>query len=160
MTELPLMAAQPRTGLAQPERSHRFRVRFEDFGDIDTTALTEQVISTDRPLFNFTQVAGLQSARLGDGHWSNIWVVVLDDIANRASRLIAGQIERQRASNAAFMMHIEIMAKGYAVIENWTCTGCRFQTVPYAGLSYAKDEPLSITLVVAYQDAVQVMFKP
>jgi hypothetical protein len=162
-------------GLLMPKLQYRFRVSLEGFGvSGSTTELTKQVIDVTRPNVSFEdiEIAVYNSkVRLAGRHtWENITLNVRDDATGQVSKLVGEQLQKQfdfyeQASAASgidykFTTRIEVLDGGNGVstpnvLETWEVYGCYLQSANYNSLNYATNDPVTITLAIRYDNAVQ-----
>jgi hypothetical protein len=109
--------------------------------------LTQQVISVSRPSVSFSLLFGAT--------WSNLDLLLRDDIINVASKVTQAQINAQRADpETTFGMSIQLLSSDADVIaEEWKCMGCRFVTVAYDPVDYTDQAPLSIMVKIKFEYA-------
>ena len=162
-------------GLLMPKLQYRFRVSLEGFGvSGSTTELTKQVIDVTRPNVSFEdiEIAVYNSkVRLAGRHtWENITLNVRDDATGQVSKLVGEQLQKQfdffeQASAASgidykFTTRIEVLDGGNGVstpnvLETWEVYGCYLQSANYNSLNYATNDPVTISLTIRYDNAVQ-----
>ena len=162
-------------GLLMPKLQYRFRVSLEGFGvSGSTTELTKQVIDVTRPNVSFEdiEIAVYNSkVRLAGRHtWENISLNVRDDATGQVSKLVGEQLQKQfdffeQASAASgidykFTTRIEVLDGGNGVstpnvLETWEVYGCYLQSANYNSLNYATNDPVTISLTIRYDNAVQ-----
>ena len=163
-------------GLLMPKLSYRFRVLFENLGvSKPTTELTKQVVTAGRPSVEFDDVTlDVYNSRIkmaGKPKWNDISIVVRDDASGAVSKLVGEQVQKQfdffeQASASSgidykFTTKIELLDGGNGayepvVLESWECYGCYIQKSEYMGTDYAKSDPLTITMNIRYDNAIQV----
>lgn len=162
-------------GLLMPKLQYRFRVMFENFGvSKPTTELTKQVIDFTRPQVDFDDITldvYNSKVRLAGRHtWQDITVNIRDDAAGTVSRLVGEQLQRQfdffEQSSAAsgidykFKTRCEILDGGNGaneptVLETWEVYGCFIQNVNYNTLAYNTSDPVTISMVIRFDNALQ-----
>lgn len=163
-------------GLLMPKLSYRFRVLFENLGvSKPTTELTKQVVTAGRPSVSFDDVTlDAYNSRIklaGKPKWEDITIVVRDDVTGAVSKLVGEQVQKQfdffeQASAASgidykFTTKIELLDGGNGayepvVLESWECYGCFIQKSEYMGTDYSKSDPLTITMSIRFDNAIQV----
>lgn len=163
-------------GMLMPKLSYRFRVLFENLGvSKPTTELTKQVMNTTRPSPEFDDITlDAYNSRIrlaGKPKWNDLSIVIRDDATGAVSKLIGEQIQKQfdffeQASASSgidykFTTKIELLdgANGAyepIILESWECYGCFIQKSDYAQADYTKSDPLTITLAIRYDNAIQV----
>lgn len=162
-------------GLLMPKLQHRFRLSFINFGvSVDTTDLTRQVIDVNRPQLTFEKITlPVYNSMLymaGRHTWNELTVNLRDDITGSIAKLVGEQLQRQvdvveQSSAVAgqgykFQTNIEVLDGGNGVfapnvLETWECYGCFLTSANYGALSYSSNEPATIQLTIAYDNAVQ-----
>lgn len=163
-------------GLLMPKLSYRFRVLFENLGvSKPTTELTKQVMTAGRPNVSFDDITlDVYNSRIkmaGKPKWEDLSIVIRDDATGAVSKLVGEQLQKQfdffEQSSAAsgidykFTTKIEILDGGNGayeptVLETWECYGCFIQKSEYMGTDYSKSDPLTISLSIRYDNALQV----
>jgi len=162
-------------GMLMPKLQYRFRVSFENFGvSTPTTELTKQVIDCSRPNITFEDIELAvynSKVRLAGRHtWENITVNLRDDASGQVQKLVGEQLQKQfdffeQASAASgidykFTTRIEILDGGNGantpnVLETWEVYGCYLQGANYNTLNYATSEPVTVSLAIRYDNAIQ-----
>jgi hypothetical protein len=162
-------------GLLMPKLQYRFRVLFENFGvSKPTTELTKQVIDISRPQVDFDDITldvYNSKVRLAGRHtWQDVTVNLRDDAAGNVSRLTGEQLQRQfdffeQASAASgmdykFKTKFEILDGGNGtsepgILETWELYGCFIQNVNYNQLAYNTSEPVTISMTLRFDNALQ-----
>ena len=162
-------------GLLMPKLQYRFRVSLENFGvSTPTTELTKQVIDITRPTVAFEPMeihAYNSKAYLAGKHtWSPITLNLREDVNNAVQKLVGEQLQKQfdfyeQSSVASgqdykFTTRIEILDGGNGantpnVLETFELYGCFITNANYNTLSYANNEPVTITLEIQYDNAIQ-----
>ena len=162
-------------GMLMPKLQYRFRISFENFGvSSPTTELTKQVIDCTRPNITFEDIelpVYNSKVRLAGRHtWENINVNLRDDASGQVQKLVGEQLQKQfdffeQASAASgidykFTTRIEILDGGNGantpnVLETWEVYGCYLQGANYNTLNYATSEPVTVSLAIRYDNAIQ-----
>ena len=162
-------------GLLMPKLQYRFRVVLENFGvSTPRSELTKQVISVTRPNLTFDDVTlDVYNSRIymaGKHTWEAITLELRDDVNNSVSKLVGEQVQKQfdffeQASAASgidykFTSRIEMLDGGNGstapgILETWELYGSYVQSVNYNTLAYATSEPVTITLSIRYDNAIQ-----
>ena len=163
-------------GMLMPKLSYRFRVLFENLGvSKPTTELTKQVVTAGRPSVEFDDITlDVYNSRIkmaGKPKWNDISIVVRDDVTGAVSKLVGEQVQKQfdffeQASASSgidykFTTKIELLDGGNGayepvVLESWECYGCYIQKSEYMQTDYSKSDPLTITMNIRYDNAIQV----
>lgn len=174
---VPLPAGQSSAsqGLLMPKLKYRFRVTLQNFGvTAPTTELTKQVMTVTRPEVTFENITlDVYNSKIkyaGKHTWSDITLVVRDDVTGAVSKLVGEQVQKQfdffeQASAASgidykFTAVIEILDGGNGafeptVLESFELAGCYLQKVKYADGDYKSSEPMQIDLTITYDNAIQ-----
>lgn len=174
---VPLASDQssPTQGLLMPKLQYRFRVVFENFGvSTPRTEMTKQIMDFTRPTVNFPEIEiPIYNSRLylaGKHEWEAVTVNLRDDASGQVSRLVGEQLQKQldfmeQASAASgidykFLTRCEILDGGNGtaepnVLETWELYGCFLQNVNYNELNYANSEPVTITMSIRFDNALQ-----
>jgi hypothetical protein len=174
---VPLPAGQSSAsqGLLMPKLKYRFRVTLQNFGvTAPTTELTKQVMTVTRPEVTFENITlDVYNSKIkyaGKHTWSDITLVVRDDVTGAVSKLVGEQVQKQfdffeQASAASgidykFTAVIEILDGGNGafeptVLESFELEGCYLQKVKYADGDYKSSEPMQIDLTITYDNAIQ-----
>ena len=174
---VPLPAGQSSAsqGLLMPKLKYRFRVTLQNFGvTAPTTELTKQVMTVTRPEVTFENIVlDVYNSRIkyaGKHTWSDVTLVVRDDVTGAVSKLVGEQVQKQfdffeQASAASgidykFTTVIEILDGGNGafeptVLESFELEGCYLQKVKYADGDYKDSNPMQIDLTITYDNAIQ-----
>lgn len=162
-------------GLLMPKLQYRFRVMFENFGiSTPRTELTKQVVDFTRPEVSFDDITlDVYNSKIklaGKHNWGDVTVNLRDDALGTVSRLVGEQLQRQfdffeQASAASgidykFVTRCEILDGGNGVespqvLETWEMYGCFIQSANYNQLAYNSSEPVTISLVLRFDNALQ-----
>ena len=162
-------------GLLMPKLQYRFRVVLENFGvSTPRSEITKQVVDVTRPNLSFEEVTlDVYNSRVrlaGKHTWEAITLTLRDDVNNSVSKLVGEQVQKQfdffeQASAASgldykFTTRIEMLDGGNGatapnVLETWELYGSFVQSVNYNTLAYGTSEPVTITLAIRYDNAVQ-----
>jgi len=164
-------------GLLMPKLQYRFRVFLQNFGvSKPTTELTKQVMDITRPTVTFDDIElPVYNSRVrlaGRPMWENITLTLRDDVSGEVQKLVGQQLQKQfdffEQSSAAsgqdykFTTRIEILDGGNGqnpentgVFETWEIYGCYVQSANYNTLNYASSDPVTVTLIIRYDNAVQ-----
>lgn len=174
---VPLASDQssPTQGLLMPKLQYRFRVVFENFGvSTPRTELTKQVMDFTRPTVNFPEITiPIYNSNLylaGKYEWEAVTCNLRDDASGQVARLVGEQLQKQldfveMASAASgidykFLTRCEILDGGNGaaepvVLETWELYGCFLTSVNYNELNYANNDPVTITMNIRFDNAVQ-----
>jgi hypothetical protein len=174
---VPLASDQsnPTQGLLMPKLKYRFRVFFENFGvSTPRTELTKQVMDFTRPSVTFDEImVDIYNSKLylaGKHSWEMITCNLRDDASGQIARLVGEQLQKQldfmeQASAASgidykFTTKCEILDGGNGtaepvVLETWELYGCYLNNVNYNDLNYGESAPVTITMQIRFDNAVQ-----
>jgi len=167
--------SNPNQGLLMPKMKYRFRVYFENFGvSKPTTELTKQVIDFTRPSVSFEDIeVPIYNSRLylaGKYQWEQLTVNLRDDASGQITRLVGEQIQKQfdfmeQASAASgidykFTTKFNVLDGGNGaaepnVLETWELYGCYVTSVNYNDANYGTSEPMTITMQIRFDNALQ-----
>jgi len=162
-------------GLLMPKLKFRFRVSFENFGVSNPkTELTKQVMSFGRPQLTFDPVEiPVYNSRVyiaGRPTWSAVPTSLRDDAGGNVTRLVGEQLQKQfdfmeQASASSgidykFITKLEMLdgANGNiepVVLETWELYGCFLTDVNYNDADYGSNDPMTITMSIRYDNAIQ-----
>jgi len=162
-------------GLLMPKLQYRFRVILENFGvSTPRSEITKQVMDVTRPNLTFDTVTlDVYNSKVyaaGKHTWEPITLTLRDDVNNSVSKLVGEQIQKQfdffeQASAAAgidykFTSRIEMLDGGNgastaSILETWELYGSYVESVNYNTLAYNTSDPVTITLSIRYDNAVQ-----
>jgi hypothetical protein len=162
-------------GLLMPKLQYRFRVSLENFGvSTPTTELTKQVIDVTRPNVSFEQMTiDVYNSRVylaGKHTWEPISLNLREDVNNNVQKLVGEQLQKQfdffEQSSAAsgldykFVTRIEILDGGNGIhtpniLDTFEIYGCYLESANYNALNYATNEPVTVSLSIRYDNAIQ-----
>ena len=162
-------------GLLMPKLQYRFRVMLENFGvSTPTTELTKQVQDITRPNLSFENttidVYNSKVYLAGKHSWEPITLTLREDVNNNVQKLVGEQLQKQfdffEQSAAAsgtdykFVTRIEITdgangANTVGVLETFELYGCYVESANYNTLAYNTSEPVTVTLSLRYDNAIQ-----
>ena len=162
-------------GLLMPKLKFRFRVTFENFGvSQPTTELTKQVVDFTRPKLSFDPIEiPVYNSRVylaGKPVWEQVTCTLRDDAGGEVAKRVGEQLQRQfdfmEQSSAAsgidykFLTRFEVLDGGNGaseptVLETWELYGCYLPNVDYGDANYATNEPMTISLTIRYDNAIQ-----
>ena len=168
-------ASSSNQGLLMPKLSYRFRVSLENFGvSSPTTELTKQVMDVTRPNVSFEQMTvDIYNSKVflaGKHTWEPITLNLREDVSNNVQKLVGEQLQKQfdffEMSSAAsgsdykFVTRIEILdggngANAPSVLETFELYGCYVESANYNTLNYAESNPVTVTLNIRYDNAIQ-----
>jgi hypothetical protein len=161
--------------LLMPKLQYRFRVLFLNFGvGGSTQELTRQVIDVARPQVSFSEIPiDIYNSKLylaGKHEWQMTTINLRDDATGSVARLVGQQIQKQmdfveQASAATgqdykFQINYEVLDGGNGtatptVLETWEMYGCFIQNVNYNTLNYGENNPVTISLSIRFDNAIQ-----
>lgn len=161
--------------LLMPKLQYRFRVTLINFGiSASTTELTKQVVDVTRPNLTFEEIVlDVYNSKVylaGKPSWEAITLTVREDASANVQRLVGEQVQKQfdffeQASARAgidykFKSTIEILDGGNGitrpeVLESFELYGCYLGNVNYNTLAYSTSDPVTVTLSIRYDNAIQ-----
>jgi len=168
-------ASSSNQGLLMPKLQYRFRVSLENFGvSTPTTELTKQVVDVTRPTVNFEEtILDVYNSKVylaGKHTWEPITLNLREDVSNNVQKLVGEQLQKQfdffEQSSAAsgadykFTTRIEVLdggngANAVGVLETFELYGCFVQNANYNTLAYGTGDPVTVTLAIRYDNAIQ-----
>ena len=166
---VPVVAGEQ--GILMPKLKFRFRVSMLDGfgGDRSTRRFTQNVMNVTRPKVNYEEVViDSYNSKVyvqGKHAWDPITVVLRDDISNSVARLVGAQNQRQlnhfeqtspiAGEDYKFNMQIEVLDGSTAdAMEVWNLEGCFLTNVDYSDSDYARNEPVTVSLTIRYDNAI------
>ena len=174
---VPLASGQSASaqGLLMPKLQYRFRVSFENFGvSTPRTELTKQVVDFKRPSVTFGDIVidayNSKVKLIGKPDWADVTCTLRDDAGGNVSRLVGEQLQKQfdfaeQASASSgidykFVTRLEMLDGGNGasapnVLETWELYGCFLNAVDYQTVAYATNDPVTISITIKYDNAVQ-----
>ena len=174
---VPLASDQsnPNQGLLMPKLKYRFRAIFENFGvATPRTELTKQVMDFTRPKVGFEEITvPIYNSTLylaGKYTWETVTCNLRDDASGQVARLVGEQLQKQldfmeQASAASgidykFTTKFEVLDGGNGVaqpnvLETWELYGCYLTTVNYNEATYSESGPMTISMTIRFDNAVQ-----
>jgi hypothetical protein len=162
-------------GLLMPKLQYRFRVSLENFGvSTPTTELTKQVIDVTRPNLSFENITlDVYNSKVylaGKHTWEAITLSLREDVNNNVQKLVGEQLQKQfdffeqsaaaSGSDYKFLTRIEILDGGNGVLtpgilETFELYGCFIETANYNTLAYNSNDPVTVSLTIKYDNAIQ-----
>lgn len=162
-------------GLLMPKLKYRFRATFENFGvTTDRVELTKQIMDFTRPNVQFDEITlDVYNSKVklaGRQTWQDVTVNLRDDALGTVSRLVGEQLQKQfdffeQSSASAgidykFTTRYEVLDGGNGantpvVLETWELYGCYLKSVNYNDSAYNSNDPMNITLDMAFDNALQ-----
>ena len=162
-------------GLLMPKLQYRFRVSLENFGvSTPTTELTKQVVDITRPNLSFEQVTvDVYNSKVylaGKHTWEAVTLTLREDVSNNVQKLVGEQLQKQfdffeqsaaaSGSDYKFVTRIEITdgangANAVTVLETFELYGCYIDSANYNQLAYGTSDPVTVTLSLRYDNAIQ-----
>jgi hypothetical protein len=158
-----------------PKLQYRFRVTLQNFGiSTPTTELTKQVMDVTRPNVTFEEITvDIYNSKVylaGKHSWEAITLNLREDVNGNVQKLVGEQLQKQfdfyEQSSAAsgidykFTTVIEILDGGNGanapqVLETFELYGCFVQGANYNSLNYTENAPVSVTLNIRFDNAIQ-----
>ena len=174
---VPLNSSQSASnqGLLMPKLQYRFRVSLENFGvSTPTTELTKQVVDITRPNLSFeTTTIDVYNSKVylaGKHTWEAVTLTLREDVSNNVQKLVGEQLQKQfdffeqsaaaSGSDYKFVTRIEITdgangANAVNVLETFELYGCYIESANYNQLAYGTSDPVTVTLSLRYDNAIQ-----
>jgi len=174
---VPLASDQssPNQGLLMPKLKYRFRVIFENFGvSTPRTELTKQVMDFTRPTVSFEAIdIPIYNSTIklaGKYSWGDLTCQARDDAGGNVSKLVGEQLQKQldfmEQSSASsgidykFLTRFEVLDGGNGAnepiaLETWEIYGCYLSEVNYNNMDYGASEPVTISMTIRFDNAVQ-----
>lgn len=175
---VPAVGSTAGLGILMPKLKHRFRVTFSgaafaiNSNGLGVTSMTQNIVTCGRPQqqFNNTPLHSYNNIVYiaQKPEWQPIEVTLRDDISNNVTSLVSTQIATQMnhysqsaapaGSNYKFSIAIDVLDGTMGVentLETWVLTGCYIESVQYEGGDYSSSEPMTITLSIRYDNALQ-----
>ena len=162
-------------GLLMPKLQYRFRAILENFGvSTPRSELTKQVMDVTRPNLTFDKVTlDVYNSKVyvaGKHTWDPMTITLRDDVNNSVTKLVGEQIQKQfdffeqsaaaSGSDYKFVTRIEITdggngANAVGVLETFELYGCYIESANYNQLAYGTSDPVTVTLQLRYDNAIQ-----
>jgi hypothetical protein len=162
-------------GLLMPKLKFRFRVTFLNFGVTQpSTELTKQVMDFKRPSVSFDPIEiPIYNSKVylaGKPTWAEVTCQLRDDSGGEVSKRVGEQMQKQydffEQSSASsgidykFTTLLEILDGGNGtnvpnILETWELYGCYLSTTDYNDVNYATNDPVTISLTIRYDNALQ-----
>ena len=174
---VPLNSSQSASnqGLLMPKLQYRFRVSLENFCvSKPTTELTNQVVDITRPNLSFeTTTIDVYNSKVylaGKHTWETVTLTLREDVSNNVQKLVGEQLQKQfdffeqsaaaSGSDYKFVTRIEITdgangANVVNVLETFELYGCYVESANYNQLAYGTSDPVTVTLSLRYDNAIQ-----
>lgn len=164
-------------GLLMPKLKYRFRVTLDSFGvaGTPTTELTKQVMNVTRPEVSFAEITlpvYNSTVKLAGRHtFADAKLTLRDDVTGAVTKKVGEQLQKQfdffEQSGAAsgidykFRMRVEILDGGNGAyeptsLESFEFLGCFLKGAVYQGGDYSSNDPMDISLTIAYDNAIQL----
>ena len=162
-------------GLLMPKLQYRFRVSLENFGvSTPTTELTKQVVDITRPNLSFeTTTIDVYNSKVylaGKHTWEAVTLTLREDVSNNVQKLVGKQLQKQfdffeqsaaaSGSDYKFVTRIEVTdgangANAVTILETFELYGCYIESANYNQLAYGTSDPVTVTLSLRYDNAIQ-----
>lgn len=164
--------------LLMPKLQYRFRVFLDGFGNgggaDGERELTRQVVDVTRPNLTFEQITidayNSRTYLAGKHTWEPITLTLREDANINIQKIVGQQLQRQfdfyeQASARSggtykFSTRIEILDGGNGekeieTLETFELVGCYIESANYNQLAYSSNDPVTITLTIRYDNAIQ-----
>ena len=162
-------------GLLMPKLQYRFRAILENFGvSTPRSELTKQVVDITRPNLTFDKVTlDVYNSKVylaGKHTWEAVTLTLREDVSNNVQKLVGEQLQKQfdffeqsaaaSGSDYKFVTRIEITdgangANAVNVLETFELYGCYIDSANYNQLAYGTSDPVTVTLSLRYDNAIQ-----
>ena len=162
-------------GLLMPKLQYRFRAILENFGvSTPRSELTKQVVDITRPNLSFeTTTIDVYNSKVylaGKHTWEAVTLTLREDVSNNVQKLVGEQLQKQfdffeqsaaaSGSDYKFVTRIEITdgangANVVNVLETFELYGCYIESANYNQLAYGTSDPVTVTLSLRYDNAIQ-----
>jgi hypothetical protein len=175
---IPTEGAGSNSSLLMPKLQYRFRVFLDNFGTTGgadgTREISRQVVDVTRPNLTFDQITidayNSRTYLAGKHTWDPVTLTMREDANNNVQKIVGQQLQRQfdffEQSSAVssgtykFQTRIEILdggngATGANVIDRFHLVGCYIESANYNTLAYATNDPVTTTLSIRYDNAIQ-----
>lgn len=175
---VPTEGAGSNSSLLMPKLQYRFRVLLDNFGTTGgpdgTREVSRQVVDVTRPNISFEQMTieayNSRTYLAGKHTWEPVTLTLREDANNNVQKVVGQQLQRQfdffeqssavSSGSYKFQTRIEILdggngANGANVIDRFQLVGCYIESANFNTLSYATNEPVTTTLSIRYDNAIQ-----
>ena len=172
---VPVNDGQKNGTLLMPKLQYRFRTVVSNFGNsTDLTEITKQTVDVTRPNLTFENITidayNSRSYIAGKHTWEPVTLTLREDVNNRVQRLVGEQLQKQfdfyeqasafSGGSYKFGMAVEVLDGGNGnfdtnVVDRINLVGCYIESANYNSLSYATNDPVTITLSIRYDNAIQ-----
>jgi hypothetical protein len=162
-------------GLLMPKLKFRFRATFLNFGVTQpSTELTKQVMDFKRPSISFDPIEiPIYNSKVylaGKPTWAEVTCMLRDDAGGEVTKRVGEQMQKQydffEQSSASsgidykFTTILEILDGGNGtntpnILETWEMYGCYLSTTDYGDNNYGSNEPMTVSLTIRYDNALQ-----
>lgn len=167
---IPMDGLSPRDVTTQPKLRFKFRVRFVNFGGLESASYafdtTQQVIAVSRPKigFEFTELGTYAGSVkvFNRPKFEPITMTLRDDMANAMSGAVAAQLQKQYDFNqgryavssgaAKFTMIIESLdgANEMRAVDAFRLEGCFIENADLGSFDYRESAANECTLSIVY----------
>lgn len=175
---IPTEGGGSNSSLLMPKLQYRFRVFLDNFGTTGgpdgIREISRQVVEVTRPNLTFEQMTidayNSRTYLAGKHTWEPITLILREDANNNVQKIVGQQLQRQfdffeqssavSSGSYKFQTRIEILdggngASGANVIDRFHLVGCYIESANYNTLAYATNEPVTTTLSIRYDNAIQ-----
>lgn len=167
---IPMDGLSPRDITTQPKLRFKFRVRFVNFGGLESASYafdtTQQVMAVSRPKigFEFTELGTYAGSVkvFNRPKFEPITLTLRDDMANAMSGAIASQLQKQydfnegryavSSGSAKFTMIIESLdgANEMRAVDAFRLEGCFIENTDFGSFDYREGSLNECTLSIVY----------
>lgn len=167
---IPLDPVTGRDVVIQPKLGYRFRIRFLQFGGLESTTYSfdamQQVMNVTRPKITMnTKKIGTYAGSvtvINKPTFEPITVTFRDDMANTLGSAIATQLQKQydflngryaiSSGSAKFTMIIETMDSNNTIraVDAFKLENCILSNVDFGSADYTSSTPIQVSFTVEY----------
>lgn len=167
---IPLDPVTGRDAVIQPKLGYRFRVRFLQFGGLESATYSfdtmQQVMTISRPKINFSvKKIGTYAGNVNVVNrptFEPLTITFRDDIANTLGHAVSSQLQKQydflngryavSSGAAKFTMIIETMDSNNTIraMDAFKLENCILTNVDFGGLDYSNSNPVQVSFNVEY----------
>lgn len=167
---IPVDGLSPRDTTIQPKLKFKFRVRFVNFGGLDSASYsfdtTQQVITVTRPKISFTPTElGTYAGKVkvfNRPNFENISIRFRDDMANSLAEALGSQLQRQydfnegryavSSGSAKFTMYIETLdgVNELRAVDAFRLEGCFIANIDFGDFAYGESTGNEISMDISY----------
>jgi hypothetical protein len=135
-----------------PKTTNRFRLLFEGFGSNgNNMRLTEMVVKCSCPSIDFSMDLRQFGLMLNYDKWSDIKLVLRDDVCNVVHDEVTTQVHNQlKDQNISFGIKMQSMDGADLILNETSLLKCRIRKYASNDWDYSSAKPKTITLLISY----------